>query len=145
MTRAGREPAEDVKRAFRRAIQSAGLKVCQVQMNKSPYGDCRLVMGQAEPEGWPHESPAVTMHTAVDFTGEVHPVQIQCDAGDEDCPADFWNLPIVQNCSCQLEDLSETLKALWAERQVVVDLLKQGVLTLPFTGRWVWSVPNMGG
>ncbi|MCY2927525.1 MAG: hypothetical protein NT031_19220 [Planctomycetota bacterium] len=145
MTRAGKEPAEDVKRAFRRAIQSAGLKARQVRMNKSPYGDRRLVLGHAEPEGWPHETPAITMYTAVDFTGDVHAVQVQCSASDEACLKDFWEVPVVQNCSCRMEDLPETLQALWAERQVVMDLLKRGVLTLPLTGRWVWAVPNMGG
>ena len=35
MTRAGREPAEDVKRAIRRAIEFAGLEVSEVRMFKT--------------------------------------------------------------------------------------------------------------
>jgi hypothetical protein len=35
MTRAGKEPAEDVKRAFQRAIELAGLKAHRVEMFKA--------------------------------------------------------------------------------------------------------------
>ncbi len=52
MTRSGKEPAEDVKRAFRRAIKLAGLKAHRVEMFKTEGSGGRIVMGSANPEGW---------------------------------------------------------------------------------------------
>jgi len=48
--RAGREPTEDVKRAFRRAIKFAGLDVHKIQMMKSDESVGRVVFGWAKPE-----------------------------------------------------------------------------------------------
>ena len=45
--RAGREVAEDAKRAVRRAIRFVGLEEHEV----------RMVLGGGKPEGWPYELP----------------------------------------------------------------------------------------
>ena len=51
MTRAGKEPAEDAKRAFVRAIKQAGLRVHRVEMFKGGDTPGRFVFGTANPEG----------------------------------------------------------------------------------------------
>ena len=97
MARAGKEPAEDVKRAFRRAIELTGLKAHRVEMIKS------------EGINRPNTFVART----------------------------------VRGCSCQPRDLPATLKAVWAERQVIMDLEKRGELAdSKFVGRWTWETPD---
>ena len=53
MTRAGKEPAEDLKRAIRRAVELAGLEVHGASMFKSPALDGRIVRVEVSPAGWP--------------------------------------------------------------------------------------------
>ena len=71
MTKAGREPTEDVKRAFRRAIEFVGLEVWKVRMIKTDEHGGRWVVGWAKPEWWKHDSPAVEIQTFVKFSGKV--------------------------------------------------------------------------
>ena len=145
MTRAGKEPAEDVKRAFRRAIKLAGLKVHRVEMHKTEGVNGRLILGSANPEGWPHECPALGMSTAVDFGGNVGPVTMRCAATEEDPLPNTFIARTVRGCSCQLQDLPATLKAVWAERQVIIDLVKRGELVeSKFIGCWTWETPDFG-
>ena len=144
MTRAGKEPAEDVKRAFRRAIEMVGLKAHRVEMFKTEGPSGRIVMDSANPEGWPHECPAISMSTLVNFSGEVGRVDIRCAATDEDHLVVGFSARTVRNCSCDLKNLPATLKAVWAERQIIVDLVKQGKLTSTFVGRWTWEAPDLG-
>jgi hypothetical protein len=144
MTRAGKEPAEDVKRAFRRAIELAGLKVHRVEMFKTEGFTGRIILGSANPEGWPHKCPAMEMSTLVGFGGEIGRVDIRCAATDEDHLVSGFSARTVRNCSCELKDLPVTLKAVWAERQAIVDLVKQGKLTSAFVGHWTWEAPDMG-
>jgi len=143
MTRAGKEPAEDVKRAFRRAIKLAGLKAHRVEMIKTEGFTSRVIMGWANPEGWPHKCPALEMNTLVNFNGAVGRVDIRCSATDEDPVLNVFNARTVQNCSCDLKDLPATLKAVWVERQLVIDLEKQKKLPPAFVGRWTWETPDM--
>ena len=99
-------------------------------------------MGSANPEGWPHKCPAIEMNTLVDFNGEVGRVDIRCAATDEDHLLSAFSARTVRACSCELEDLLATLKAVWAERQLIIDLVKQGKLTSAFVGRWTWEAPD---
>ena len=142
MTRAGKEPAEDVKRAFRRAIELAGLKAHRVEMFKAEGSRGRIIMGSANPEGWPHNCPAIEMSTLVEFSGEVGRVVIRGAATDEDHLLSAFSARTVRACSCALEDLPATLKAVWAERRLIIDLVKQGKLTSAFVGRWTWEAPE---
>ena len=142
MIRAGKEPAEDVKRAFVRAIELAGLKVHFVQMIRGEHVAGRFIMGAANPVGWAHECPAIGLHTFVDFTGEVGPVEIRCSATDQDPLMNMFVTPTVRHCSCELASLPETLPAVWKERQVVIDRVKQDKLDSRFVGRWVWEAPE---
>ena len=149
MTRAGREPAEDAKRIFRRAIEFAGLKPHEVRMYKMHQIQGRLIHGTAFPEGWPHEIPAIEMITVVRFDGAVDEVQIRCCATDGDPLMETFRAPHVQQCSCDLAELPMTLKEVWAARCEVVARLAQGEVPPIFDGRWNWAVtedllPDMG-
>ncbi|KPK50427.1 MAG: hypothetical protein AMK72_02305 [Planctomycetes bacterium SM23_25] len=88
MTKAGREPTEDVKRAFRRAIEFVGLEVWKVRVIKTDEHGGRWVVGWAKPEWWKHDSPAIEIQMFVKFSGKVETVEIRCMArGDEGPPA----------------------------------------------------------
>ena len=104
MTRAGKEPAEDVKRAIRRAVELAGLEVRGVRMSKSPGLDVRLVLGWASPVGWPHKLPAIELNAVVGFDGTVGDIEIRCAATDDDPLMNTFIAPHVQRCKCRLPD-----------------------------------------
>jgi hypothetical protein len=142
MTRAGKEPAEDAKRAIIRAIGLAGLKVHRVRMFKGEGVAGRFIMCAANPEGWAHECPALGMHTFVDFTGEIGQVEIRCSATDEDPLMNALTAPTLRHCSCELDRLPETLQAVWKERQVIIDRATHGEGGSRFVGRWVWEAPE---
>ena len=91
MTRAGKEPAEDVKRAVRRAVEMAGLQVRGLRMFKSPGLDSRVVHGGASPADWPYEQPAIELAVVVGFDGEVSEVQVRCSATDGDPLMDAYS------------------------------------------------------
>lgn len=141
MIRAGKEPAEDVRRAFVRAIELAGLKVDRVRMFTGQSVAGRFIMGTAKPESWTHESPALGLQTFVDFTGEIGKVEIRCIATDADPLMNVFAAPTLRHCSCELESLPETIQAVWAERRLVIDWVQQGERDSRFVGRWVWEVP----
>ena len=140
---AGKEPAEDVKCAIRRAIELAGLEVLSISMQSmSGYG-CRLVHGMATPEEWPHEVPALSLLVEVGFGGSIEKAQILCAATDEDPVQNVFNAPTLQDCFCQLEELPTTVKAVWVSRRQVIDRLKSGETPPIFDGRWTWEVPKI--
>lgn len=141
MTRAGKEPAEDVKRAFTRAIAATGLEVQWVKMFRGGL-EGRFIMGTARPPGWTQEAPAVELHAQVGFNGQISVVEIRCAATDDDRLMNTLVAPTVRNCHCTLEDLPETLQAVWAERQVVMEQTKGGSFKSRFEGRWLWEAPE---
>ena len=142
MTRAGKEPAEDVKRAVRRAIELAGLEVQDVRMFKSPEMDVRTVLGSASPLGWPHELPAIGLCAVVGFDGTIGEIEIRCAATDGDPLMEAFAAPHVQRCNCQLVDLPTTLKEVWVARREVIARFQAGEAGPIFDGKWSWEIPS---
>ena len=143
MTRAGREPTEDVKRAFRRAIEFAGLEVCTVQMVKMDEHRGRLVLGGAKPQGWKHELPAVEISALVKFNGEIGLVAIRCGACDDNPIEHVFDAPRLQDCRCDLTDLPQTLKDVWAARGSVLQRWKKGERLPIHDGQWTWKLVDL--
>jgi hypothetical protein len=139
MTRAGKEPTEDVKRAFRRAIEFAGLDVCTVRMAKMDQSDGRWVVGTAKPTWWKHELPAIEVSALVKFSGEVGPVDIRCAACDDDPIAHVFDAPRLQHGHCSLAELPQVLKEIWAARGSVLQRWKSGERPPFQDGRWTWA------
>jgi len=139
MTKAGREPTEDVKRAFRRAIEFVGLEVWKVRMIKTDEHGGRWVVGWAKPEWWKHDSPAVEIQTFVKFSGKVETVEIRCMACDDDPVAHALDAPHVQDCCCGLAELPQVLKEVWAARGSIVQRWKDGECPPIYDGRWTWE------
>ncbi len=145
MTRAGREPTEDVKRAFRRAIESAGLNVCILRMAKLDDVGGRWVMGGAKPAGSKHDQPVIEIHTLVKFSGEVGLIEIRCLACDEDPILHAFDAPRLRNCRFDLAELPQVLKEVWTDRARVVQRWKNGE-SLPIReGRWTWASAEVSG
>ena len=144
MTRAGKEPAEDVKRAIRRAIELAGLEVREVHMFKSSVQEGRIVVGAASPTGWPHEAPAIGLLAVVGFDGSVGEIEIRCAATDGDPLMEMFRAPLIQQCNCRLVDLPTTLKEVWAARREVIDRIEAGEAVPIFDGKWNWTIALLG-
>jgi hypothetical protein len=142
MTRAGKEPAEDVKRAIRRAIALAGLEVRDIRMFKSPELDVRIVLGSASPVDWPHELPAIGLTATVGFDGTIGDIEIRCVATDDDPLMQTYIAPHVQSCKCRPSDLSTTLKEVWVARRQVMARCQAGEEGPIFDGKWNWAIPS---
>ena len=139
MARAGEEPAEDVKRASRRAIVFASLDVCTVRMVKMDQSDGRWVVGTAKPTWWKHELPAMEVSAVVKFSGEVGPVDIRCAACDNDPIAHVFDGPHLQHGHCSLAKRPQVLKEVWAARGSVLQRWRNGELPPFQDGRWTWA------
>jgi hypothetical protein len=144
VTLAGKEPAEDVKRAIRRAIELAGLEVHEVRMFKAPNLDGRIVLSGASPTDWPYEQPAISLITVVGFNGSVGKIEIRCSASDGDPLMEVFNAPHLQQCTCQLSDLPATLKEVWVARREVIAKMHAGEKDPIFDGRWTWAIGMNG-
>ena len=140
MTLAGKEPAEDAKRAIRRAIELVGLEVREVRMFKSTRLDGRIVLGAASPAGWPHDLPAITLLTVVGFDGSIGEIEIRCAATDGDPLMEVYSAPRIQQCKCRLADLPTTLKEVWVARREVIARLEAGEAEPIFDGKWTWAI-----
>jgi hypothetical protein len=145
MTVAGKEPAEDVKRALCRAIKLAGLEVLETRMFKLPGLDGRMVLSTASPAGWRHDLPAIELHTVVGFNGSVGEIEIRCAATDDAPLTNLFRAPCVQHCVCQLPELSTILKEVWIARREVIARLKAGEGEPIFDGKWNWAAPRLLG
>jgi len=142
MTRAGKEPAEDVKRAICHAVEVAGLEMRDVRMFKSRGLGGRIVRGSASPRGWRHDLPAVGLHAVVGFDGSVGEIEIRCTATDGDPLMNVYRAPHVQHCTCLLADLATTLKEVWAARRKVIARFQAGEAEPIFDGKWNWAIPS---
>jgi len=140
LTRSGKEPAEDVKRAIRRAFELAGLEVQELRMFKSSTLQGRIVLGAACPAGWPHESPAISVMALVGFDGSMGDIEIRCPATNGDPLMEAFLAPRIQDCNCRLSDLPVTLKEVWAARSAVIARLEAGETEPIFDGKWDWTV-----
>jgi hypothetical protein len=144
LTSAGKEPAEDAKRAFRRAIELAGLDVHEVRMLKSEGLNGRMILAAGKPPKWPHDLPAIEMVAVVGFDGVTGEVEIRCAATDGDPVLETFNAPLLQHCSCPLASLPTTLKEVWIARREVISRLKAGESPPIFDGKWSWKMASMG-
>jgi hypothetical protein len=140
LTHAGKEPAEDVKRAIRRAIKLAGLEVRDLRMFKSTAVEGRIVVGAASPAGWPHEPPAIGLLAVVGFDGSIGEIEVRCAATDGDPLMEMFNAPHIRQCNCQLADLPTTLKEVWVARREVIARLEAGEAAPIFDGKWKWAI-----
>ena len=147
MTRAGREPAEDMKRRLAAACRDVGLEVSKAQMALLRDRAARFVMVCASLPGWLHETPMVTVQTWVTTSGETSPIEIFCQANrtEEDPLEVAFTTPLMQGRkNVPLDHLVDHLQQTLVERAQVLRALDRGE-TAPFTfDDTVWDLPQLG-
>ena len=143
MTRAGREPAEDIKRRLVLLCRDAGLKVSTARMYlRREQGD-RLILIGATRENVRKERWIVSIITAVSVNGDWDgEVDIRCSISPEDL--------LVQTSSCLVmrgrnrilyDDLKRQLRDTLNEREQVMAALNVGIEG-PYTfSRTRWEDP----
>lgn len=144
MSRAGREPAEDVKRRIASACKQAGLKVATARMYLRKHQGDRVILVAASPLDWKHERPMITILTIVKMTGGwAGTVDIRSWAAEDDSIVGFWGIPVMQGRhAVPLEKLAEQLRETLQERAEVIAAVRRGVEG-PYTfKRSRWQRPS---
>lgn len=139
MKRAGREPAEDVKRRLMAVCQEVGLTVAQATLRLLPRGGNRLVYVGASLPGWQYECSTLSVMAIVPVNGEwPDVVDIRCCATEAD-PAQVLGPWMQGRDQVPFTDLIENLRATLAERELVIAAAKRG-MPAPYTfDRSVWK------
>ncbi|MGQ9650638.1 MAG: hypothetical protein ACUVXJ_11050 [Phycisphaerae bacterium] len=144
MSRAGREPAEDVKRRIVAACEAAGLKVKSARMYLRKAQRDRIVLVAASPADWRAQRPMVTILTTVGVCGEwAGEVDVRCSAGEHEPVVKFWEIPVMQGRNTvPMHELPRQLCETMEEREQVVAAMRLGV-TGPYTfERSRWQKPG---
>ena len=129
MTRAGREPAEDVKRRLVAACEEVGLSVDSATISLLPRAGegARLIHVGASLPGWPYETSTVTVMTTVPVTGQWPDfVDIRCSAAAGD-PAQAFGPWMQGRDKVPVTELVEQLLATLAERTQVMAAVEKGI------------------
>lgn len=143
MSRAGREPAEDVKRRFVTACQEVGLDIQSANMIRNRDDGSRLILVGAVPSEWAHDTPMLSLMTNVSSSGDwTRTVDVRCVATDED-PATAQAPWMQGRGEVPLGELIEQLRETLAEREQVMAAIKAGQRG-PFEfQRSVWKIVDL--
>lgn len=143
MTRAGREPAEDVKRRLVAACQEVGLTVASARMHLVKEAGARVVHVEGKVSGWSHELPTLSLLAVVKQTGDwPESVDIRCIGSNEDSItlSGPWmkgrsEVPFGE----LIEQLQETLR----ERDIVIAAVEAGIAGPYRFERSIWEHVNL--
>jgi hypothetical protein len=137
MTRAGREPTEDVKRRLIAACQEVGLEVDTARMHLMKEHGYRLVHVGASPEEWPHETSMISVSANVSISGAwPKTVDIRCNASNDNALSGPW---MKGRGDVPFEDLITELRETLNEREQVVALVQAGTPRPYAFTRSVWD------
>lgn len=138
LTRAGREPAEDVKRRLVAACQEVGLTVSSARMHLIQGAGARVIHVEGKLAGWPHEIATLSILATVPQSGDwPESVDIRCAGTDEE-PTMYgpWMKGRSEVAFDELiVQLQETLK----EREMVIAARKSGVAGPYRFERSIWE------
>ena len=139
MTRAGREPAEDVKRRLVAACQEVGLVVKTASMHLSKDFGARLVHVDASSPDWPHETGMLSVMANVGVAGEwPTSVDIRCLASRQ-TPASVAGPWMKGRDEVPFQNLIEELQATLSEREQVIAMGESGVVGPYVFDKSVWK------
>ncbi len=139
MTRAGREPAEDVKRRLVTACQEVGLTVTNASMHLTKELGARVVHVEGKVAGWSHEAPTLSTLAIVKETGDwPKTIDIRCVASDED-PAMLSGPWMKGRRAVAFGELIEQLQETLKEREMVIAAAKSGIAGPYKFQRSVWE------
>lgn len=146
MTRAGREPAEDVKRRLKAACQAVGLVVASARMHLNKDVGARLILVGASPESWQHEIPVMELITSVPISGDFpETVDIRCMATEADPVMSVFSSPVMRGRrAVPIDEVEEALAKTLEEREQVIAAIKLGIDgPYPFADT-TWEIPSLG-
>ena len=127
MTRAGREPAEDVKRRLLAACQEVGLQVKSATMHLSKEYSVRLIHVDTSVPDWPHETGMLSVMAKVGVAGEwPTSVDIRCIASREN-PTSVMGPWMKGRHKVPFDNLIEQLQATLSEREQVIEMADSGI------------------
>jgi hypothetical protein len=149
MTRAGQEPAQDVKRRLVAACKETGMKVTRASARLVNSFDARLVHVEASPDSWPHELALLSLMATVMVDGSWNG-NIDIRSAPADDSEDALNPPFALSVPYMtgrqqvlLEELVHEIRETVSEREQVIAAAKCGIPgPYPFS-RSVWSVPGL--
>ena len=148
MTRAGREPAEDVKRRLKSACEAVGLAVLSAKMHLMKDVGARLILVHASPPDWVHEAPLIEILTSVPISGDFpETVDIRCMAtGTERDPVmSVFSAPVMRGRhAVPIDGLEEALAKTLAEREQVLAAIKLGISGPYQFDEVSWEIPTLG-
>lgn len=142
MTRAGREPAEDVARRMVAALQAAGLVVKHRTKRLTVERDGRVVIVTGSHPGWQHECQMMEVSAFVDLAGTVSLCRVNCTTTDDDPVQSIWMVPMVNDWTILLDELPNVVRVIVRERGEIIRMMAEGKKP-PFPGlHWPWEVPK---
>ena len=145
MTRAGREPAEDVKRRLIAVCQEVGLAIQNANMIRHPDSGSRLILVEAIPDGWSLDTPMLSLMASVSARGDwTRTVDVRCAATDGD--PDPGHAPWMRGRSAvPLGELIDQIHETLAERKQVMAAIEDGVRGPYEFKRSIWKVVDLLG
>ena len=148
MTRAGREPTEDVKRRLVAACKEVGLTVSSARMHLVKEAGVRVVLVETSPPDWSHDTSLISLMATVRVSGDwSETVDIRCAATDDDPVAAAFTSPLMKGRGkVPLGELIEQPQETLEEREQVIAAIKFGVDGPYRFVRSVWEkIDPMGG
>ena len=143
MSRAGREPAEDLKRRLVAACQEVGLTVSSARMFLQKEDGVRIIHVAAAPDSWEYESPMTSVMAMISINGEwSRTVDVRCCATD-DSPLSGKTPWMKGRGQVALEELVEQLCETLDEREQVIAAIKCGIEGPYKFERSVWEVTDL--
>lgn len=139
MSRAGREPAEDVKRRLIAACQEVGLVISSAHMHLMREHALRLINVGASIPNWPQETPMLTVMAQVGISGQwPETVDIRCTSST-DSEFSFNDCWMKGRHESPFQDLIDELTQTLKEREQVLALLREGVSSPYVFEHTVWD------
>ncbi|MHC4477475.1 MAG: hypothetical protein ACYTF1_16830 [Planctomycetota bacterium] len=144
MIRAGREPAEDVKKRIVAVCQEAGLKVLSARMYLRHDQNNRVILVCASSPDNPFEKVSINIMTVVTLAGNWSGrLDIRCAACDIKSDANFWDIPMMQGRnSVPLEESVEALSKTMEEQEQVIAAMKLGIDDPYRFEKTTWQSPS---
>ena len=129
MMRAGREPAEDLKRRMITACSEAGLKIRSARMYLQRDRNDRVIEVSAVTAEGAFQRSVVDLVTIMKTDGDwADTVAIYCAAALDDVSSNFWDIPVMKGREAvPLGNLVENLRKTVEEREQVVAAYNMGI------------------
>jgi len=144
MLRAGREPAEDVKRRLVAACQEVGLVINNANMHLMQEHDVRWIDVGASLPNWPGETPTLSLMAKVGINGQwPDTVDVRCSgANGEPLGLGPW---MKGRREVPFQELIEQLRETLEEREQVVAMAQAGIAGPYVFKQTVWDTIDLLG